>query len=75
MVKTTISTVDPNHFKGVHASRGKIPRAEPIAALAEHFKSISLAPFQSSRTSFVALRRVFLALRSAWTRWFGRSLS
>jgi predicted phage terminase large subunit-like protein len=36
MVETTIRTVDANiSFKGVHASRGKITRAEPIAALFE----------------------------------------
>ncbi len=36
MVETTIRTVDPNvSYKGVHASRGKITRAEPIAALFE----------------------------------------
>jgi phage terminase large subunit-like protein len=39
MVETTIRTVDANvPFKGVHASRGKITRAEPIAALAEQFR-------------------------------------
>ena len=36
MVEATIRMVDPNaSFKAVHASRGKITRAEPIAALAE----------------------------------------
>jgi phage terminase large subunit-like protein len=36
MVETTVRTVDANvSFKPVHASRGKITRAEPIAALAE----------------------------------------
>jgi predicted phage terminase large subunit-like protein len=39
MVETTVRTVDPNvSFKAVHASRGKITRAEPIAALAEQFR-------------------------------------
>ena len=39
MVETTIRTVDQNvSFKGVHASRGKITRAEPIAALFEQFR-------------------------------------
>jgi phage terminase large subunit-like protein len=38
MLETTIRTVDRNaSLKAVHASRGKITRAEPIAALAvEH---------------------------------------
>ena len=39
MVETTIRAVDANaSFKAVHASRGKITRAEPIAALAEQFR-------------------------------------
>src|ERR1700733_1162226 len=39
MVETTIRTVDTNvSFKAVHASRGKITRAEPIAALFEQFR-------------------------------------
>ncbi len=39
MVETTIRTVDQNvSFKAVHASRGKITRAEPIAALSEQFR-------------------------------------
>lgn len=36
MVETTVRMVDPNcSYKGVHASRGKITRAEPISALYE----------------------------------------
>jgi predicted phage terminase large subunit-like protein len=36
LVEATIRTVEPNiSFKSVHASRGKITRAEPIAALSE----------------------------------------
>lgn len=36
MVEHTVRTVDPNvSYKGVHASRGKVIRAEPIAALYE----------------------------------------
>lgn len=39
MVETTVRTVDANvSFKAVHASRGKITRAEPIAALFEQFR-------------------------------------
>jgi predicted phage terminase large subunit-like protein len=39
MVETTVRTVDTNiSFKAVHASRGKITRAEPIAALFEQFR-------------------------------------
>ena len=36
MVETVIRTVDPNvSYKAVHASRGKVTRAEPIASLYE----------------------------------------
>ena len=39
LVSTVIRTVDPNvSYKAVHASRGKITRAEPIAALYEQGK-------------------------------------
>lgn len=39
MVEFTIRTVDPNvSYRGVHASRGKQIRAEPVAALAEQGK-------------------------------------
>lgn len=39
MVEYTVRTVDPNvSYKAVHASRGKITRAEPIAALYEQGK-------------------------------------
>ena len=46
MVETTIRTVDANvSFRAVHASRGKITRAEPIAALAEQFRIRHLGTF------------------------------
>ena len=39
MVSLTIKTVDPTiPLRGVHASRGKLVRAEPIAALSEQHK-------------------------------------
>jgi phage terminase large subunit-like protein len=39
LVEATLRTVDPNvPFKKVYASRGKIPRAEPVAALYEQGK-------------------------------------
>ncbi|MEW5724776.1 MAG: terminase family protein [Thermodesulfobacteriota bacterium] len=39
MVETTIRTIDPTvSYKGVHATRGKYVRAEPVAALAEQGK-------------------------------------
>ena len=40
MVETTVRTVDANvSYKGVHASRGKITRAEPISALFEQHRA------------------------------------
>ena len=39
MVESTLRMVDPNvSYKGVHASRGKIARAEPVSALYEQSK-------------------------------------
>ena len=39
MVENTVRVVDANaSFKGVHASRGKITRAEPISALSEQLR-------------------------------------
>lgn len=39
MVEYTLRTIDPNiSYKSVHASRGKVTRAEPIAALYEQGK-------------------------------------
>jgi predicted phage terminase large subunit-like protein len=46
MVETTIRMVDPNaSYKAVHASRGKITRAEPIAALSEQRRILFAGSF------------------------------
>ncbi len=46
MIETIIRTIDPNiPYKGVHASRGKIIRAEPISALYEQGKVHHLGLF------------------------------
>jgi predicted phage terminase large subunit-like protein len=46
MVETTIRTVDTNvSYKGVHASRGKITRAEPVAALSEQHRILFAGTF------------------------------
>ena len=46
MVVSTIHNVDPNvNIKKVHASRGKIPRAEPIAALCENGREHHVGTF------------------------------
>lgn len=46
MVSLTIKTVDPDiRVKLVHASRGKQTRAEPIAAVYEHFRAHHVGSF------------------------------
>jgi phage terminase large subunit-like protein len=53
MVETVIRIADPRvPYRAVHASRGKIVRAEPIAALYEKGKASHAVPFPSSRTSW-----------------------
>jgi phage terminase large subunit-like protein len=47
LVEATIRSVDPNvSFKSVHASRGKVTRAEPISALYEQGKVHHVGSFQ-----------------------------
>ena len=46
LVEATIRMIDPNvSFKGVHASRGKITRAEPVSALTEQGRVHMLGAF------------------------------
>jgi predicted phage terminase large subunit-like protein len=46
MVRQTIATIDPKvPYKGLHASRGKLTRAEPIAALYEQGRVHHLGSF------------------------------
>ena len=46
MVETTIRMIDPNvSYKGVHASRGKVTRAEPVSALFEQGRVHMLGAF------------------------------
>ena len=46
MVETTIRMVDGNvSYKGVHASRGKVTRAEPVSALYEQGRVFHLGSF------------------------------
>jgi hypothetical protein len=48
MVESTIRTVEPNiAYKGIHAKRGKVARAEPVAALYEQGKAHHTAPFHA----------------------------
>ena len=47
MVALTLKTVDSNiAYKGVHASKGKYARAEPISALYEQNKVFHTKPFE-----------------------------
>jgi predicted phage terminase large subunit-like protein len=58
MVETTIRIVDPNaSFKAVHASRNKVTRAEPVAALSEQhrlFFAGSFPELEDQLCTFVA---------------------
>jgi predicted phage terminase large subunit-like protein len=48
MIENVIRSVDPNvSFKAVHASRGKVTRAEPISALYEKGKVHHVGTFQT----------------------------
>ena len=51
MVGATLRMVDPNvAFTAVRASRGKVVRAEPVAALYQQGRSITSAPSRSWKT-------------------------
>jgi phage terminase large subunit-like protein len=58
MVEATIRAIDPNvSYRGVTASRGKVARAEPIAALFEQRKVFlvgSFAALEDQMTSFTS---------------------
>ena len=54
LVKFTIATIDPlAAFTAVHASRGKIARAEPVAALYEQGKIHHVDVFRSLETQMI----------------------
>jgi phage terminase large subunit-like protein len=86
MVEATLRMVDPNvPFRAVHASRGKVARAEPVATLYEqgkvrHLGALPLLETRCARLCAMpvsVLRRVSTAPRQAlrrigWTRWSGR---
>jgi phage terminase large subunit-like protein len=51
MVGATLRMVDPNvAFSAVRASRGKVVRAEPVAAPTSRAASITSAPSRNSKT-------------------------
>ena len=58
MVETTIRMIDPDvPFTSVHASRGKVPRAEPVAALYEQGKVHHLGAFPQLEDQMCSLTR------------------
>lgn len=60
MVEATIRAIDPNvSFKSVHASRGKVTRAEPIAALYEQRKVHHVGTFPALEDQLCAFTSDF----------------
>jgi phage terminase large subunit-like protein len=58
MVESILRVIDPNlPFAAVHASRGKIPRAEPIAALYEQGRVHHLGVFPQLEDQMCSLAR------------------
>lgn len=58
MVEATLRVIDPNlPFAAVHASRGKIPRAEPVAALYEQGRVHHLGAFPQLEDQMCSLTR------------------
>ncbi len=78
MVENVIRSVEKNiPFRAVHASRGKVTRAEPVSALYDKARFIMLASIRSLKTSFAALPPTLIAvgpdiLLIALMLWFGR---
>jgi predicted phage terminase large subunit-like protein len=60
MVESTLRSIDPNvSYKAVHASRGKVTRAEPISALYEQGKVHHLGTFQQLEDQMAAFTSDF----------------
>ena len=82
MVEATLRMIDPNvPFAAVHASRGKVTRAEPVAALYEQGRVHHLGAFpqlEDQMCGFTGGARRFRCGRrwgarpTGSTRWFGR---
>jgi phage terminase large subunit-like protein len=72
LVAQTLKSIDANvPSRAVHASRGKIVRAEPISFMS-NTAFTTLEPSPRSKTSFAALNLARESRRIAWTRWFTR---
>jgi phage terminase large subunit-like protein len=73
MVEQTIRTVDANvSLKLVHASRGKIARAEPVSALFEQKRAHLVGQFPLLEDELCTFRPDRALRPIGWTRWFGR---
>ena len=82
MVEATLRMIEPNApFAAVRASRGKVTRAEPVAALYEQGRVRHLGTFPQLEDQMCAFTRGISGpfdTRSkgyspiGWTRWFGR---
>ncbi len=60
LVENTIRSVDPNvSYRAVHASRGKVTRAEPISALYEQGKVHHVGTFQQLEDQLCAFTSDF----------------
>ena len=75
MVKSTLRMVDASvPYRGVHASRGKMVRAEPISALYEQRKVHHVGTFSALEDQFAVTRRIRTGARAhptGSTRWSG----
>ena len=62
MVENTIRMVDMNvSYKAVHASRGKVVRAEPVAALYEQGRIHHIGAFPTLKTRCADSPRILIA--------------
>jgi phage terminase large subunit-like protein len=79
MVGATLRMVDPNAaFTAVRASRGKVVRAEPVAALYQQGRVHHIGIFPQLEDQMTNLHRISTARRRGIRRtalmpWYGRS--
>ena len=68
MVENTIRAIDPNvSYKSVHASRGKVTRAQPIAALYERGKVYHCKQFAELEDQMCAFKLDFDRNAEGWS--------
>ena len=74
MVEATLRMVDPNvAFTAVHASRGKVVRAEPVAALYEQGRAHHIGTFPQLEDHPGYRPGRGGVFRTALMPWYGRS--